>query len=122
MSVQLCFAAFLLPCPACPACDPPCYSHPPARLPTRPPVLPQPTLVESPALEGETVSKVAAGARHTLALCSSGKAFAWGWGAFGQLGSGAYASSALPVPVAVPEGAKVTDLSAGWWHSLFLTA
>jgi alpha-tubulin suppressor-like RCC1 family protein len=81
----------------------------------------QPKLVEAAALEGESVTKVAAGARHTLVLCASGNAFAFGWGAFGQLGSGSYASSALPVAVAVPAGAKVADLAAGWWHSLFLT-
>ena len=92
-----------------------CSRCPPS-LPT-----PQPKLVEDGALAGDSVVKVAAGARHTLALCASGKAYAWGWGAFGQLGSGAFASARSPQAVAVPGGAKVTDLAAGWWHSLFLT-
>jgi alpha-tubulin suppressor-like RCC1 family protein len=74
--------------------------------------------VEGP-LEGESVTGVAAGARHTLLLCASGRAYACGWGAFGQLGTGSFASSRVPVAVAV-EG-TVTDLAAGWWHSLFLT-
>lgn len=82
----------------------------------------QPQLVEAACLEGESVSKVAAGARHTLFLTASGKAFACGWGAFGQLGTGTFASSAAPLAVAVPAGARVADVAAGWWHSLILTA
>ncbi|KAL4458425.1 hypothetical protein ABPG75_013290 [Micractinium tetrahymenae] len=81
----------------------------------------QPKLVESPALAGESVTKVAAGSRHTLLLTSSGKAFACGWGAFGQLGTGKFGSSRAPAAVAVPAGAKVADVAAGWWHSLILT-
>lgn len=64
---------------------------------------------------------MAAGSRHTLVLCASGRAFAFGWGAFGQLGSGRFASARRPQAVAVPGGAPVADLAAGWWHSLFLT-
>lgn len=78
----------------------------------------QPKLVEG-ALEGESVTKVAAGARHTLLLCASGRAYACGWGAFGQLGTGSFASSRMPMAVAAQ--GTVQDLAAGWWHSLFLT-
>lgn len=78
--------------------------------------------MEDAALAEESVTKVAAGSRHTLALCASGKAFAWGWGAFGQLGGGRFEGARRPQAVAVPPGAQVTDLAAGWWHSLFLTA
>ena len=67
------------------------------------------------------MTKVAAGSRHTLLLSASGKAFACGWGAFGQLGSGAFKSSVAPAAVAVPGGARVADLAAGWWHSIFVT-
>jgi len=81
----------------------------------------QPKLVEDAALASETVTKVAAGSRHTLVLCATGRAFAFGWGAFGQLGSGQFASARRPQAVAVPGGAQVADLAAGWWHSLFHT-
>ncbi|PRW59723.1 ultraviolet-B receptor UVR8-like isoform X2 [Chlorella sorokiniana] len=81
----------------------------------------EPKLVEDAALASETVTKAAAGSRHTLVLCASGRAFAFGWGAFGQLGTGKFASAARPQAVAVPGGAQVADLAAGWWHSLFLT-
>lgn len=76
--------------------------------------------MEAASLSGESVTKVAAGSRHTLALCASGKAYAWGWGAFGQLGGGSFASARTPQAVAVPQGAKVADVAAGWWHSLIL--
>ena len=78
----------------------------------------QPKLVDAAALEGETATKVAAGARHTLVLCASGKSFAFGHGQFGQLGSGSFGSSSTPVAMAAP--GKVVDLEAGWWHSLAL--
>jgi alpha-tubulin suppressor-like RCC1 family protein len=81
----------------------------------------QPKLLEAAALVNDSVVKVAAGSRHTLLLCASGKAFACGWGPFGQLGTGGFASARTPQPVAVPAGSRVVDLAAGWWHSLFLT-
>ena len=101
------------------AIDAVCSAPSPPAPPSPPPV--QPKLVEDAALASETVTKVAAGSRHTLALCASGRAFAFGWGAFGQLGSGKFASARRPQAVAVPAGAQVADLAAGWWHSLFLT-
>lgn len=62
---------------------------------------------------------MAAGSRHTLVLTASGKAFAFGWGAFGQLGTGRFESARTPQAVAAP--GKVVDLAAGWWHSLVVT-
>jgi alpha-tubulin suppressor-like RCC1 family protein len=81
----------------------------------------QPQLLEDAALASESVVKVAAGSRHSLLLCASGKAYACGWGSFGQLGTGRFASSRTPAAVAVPAGAKVVDVAAGWWHSLIVT-
>lgn len=98
-------------CETTPGCRPQPFCLPP----------PQPKLLEAPALAEESVVKVAAGSRHTLLLTTSGKAFACGWGAFGQLGTSKFASSRTPAAVAVPAGAKVTDVAAGWWHSLILT-
>eukprot|EP00884_Botryococcus_braunii_P023427 jgi/Botrbrau1/9769/Bobra.85_1s0017.2 len=45
-----------------------------------------PQLVEEALLDQEHIVKVCCGARHTLVLTQSGKAFAWGWGGYGQLG------------------------------------
>lgn len=79
----------------------------------------QPVLVEAAELEEEHVAKVGAGANHTLALTRSGKAFAWGAGKFGQLGSGRFEGAGRPQRVAV---GPVSDVAAGWWHSLFAAA
>jgi len=87
----------------------------------------QPQLVESlGAVEDDCVVKVAAGARHSVALCSSGKVVTWGYGAFGQLGTaenGTARGNALkPEQVVVPKDLKVTDIAAGWWHTLLVAA
>lgn len=76
-----------------------------------------PQLVEG-ELEAEHVVAVAAGARHCAALCRSGRAFAWGYGAFGQLGGGGHGGAAAPQLVAVPPGSKAVGLAAGWWHTV----
>lgn len=78
----------------------------------------QPKLLEAPELAQESATKVAAGSRHSLVLCASGAAFAFGWGELGQLGGGRFRSARTPQAVATP--GRVTDLAAGWWHSLFV--
>lgn len=80
-----------------------------------------PVLVEGPGLDTETVVKVAAGARHSLALCSSGKVYGWGHAAMGQLGAGATQSTAQPFQVVLPRKSRAVDIAAGWWHTLIST-
>ncbi len=79
----------------------------------------EPVLVEALGAGDDPVTAVAAGARHCAALCRSGAAWAWGYGAFGQLGNGAVGDAAVPRRVAC--GGAVTALAAGWWHTLFVT-
>lgn len=79
----------------------------------------QPKLLE--AVE-EPVRKIAAGARHTLLLTHRGQALAMGYGALGATGTGSYQNQLTPTPVALPAGASVRDVAAGWWHSLFVVA
>ena len=46
---------------------------------------------------------------------------AWGWGTHGQLCQGSAEDSHLPKVVAVPGGAKVCNIAAGYAHTLVLT-
>jgi alpha-tubulin suppressor-like RCC1 family protein len=76
--------------------------------------------VEEGAIPAEERGVVASGYYHTCALALGGAAYCWGYGAYGQLGNGAYGNSALPVAVA---GAHVfTALAAGANHSCGLDA
>ena len=70
-----------------------------------------------------TVVAVAAGANHSLALCSDGKAVAWGLNTNGQLGDGTTDQRNSPVNViasGVLSGKTVVAISAGASHSLAL--
>eukprot|EP00890_Picochlorum_soloecismus_P000192 jgi/Picsp_1/1173/NSC_04654-R1_protein uv-b resistance 8 len=77
----------------------------------------EPVLVDLLGENGRIISKVSAGARHSLALCQNGDVFAFGCGKFGQLGVNLKISNA-PVKVKIPYAA--VDIAAGWAHSLFL--
>lgn len=75
------------------------------------------------ALSGKTVVAVAAGAHHSLALCSDGRVVAWGRGTSGQLGTGSTSSSSLPAAVSwagVMAGKTVVSIAAGADHNLAL--
>lgn len=72
--------------------------------------------------KGITVTDMAAGSGHTLAVTSTGSVLAWGDNSNGQLGDGTTTSSDLPVKVKLPQGTKVTAVSGGNLHSLALTS
>jgi alpha-tubulin suppressor-like RCC1 family protein/phosphodiesterase/alkaline phosphatase D-like protein len=70
----------------------------------------------SGVLAGKRVVSVAAGFRHSVALCSDGTIAAWGFNGFGQLGNGSTADSRLPVIVAgtgLPASAKTVAVESG---------
>lgn len=71
---------------------------------------------------GTTVTAVAAGFNHSLALTSTGQVLAWGANANGELGNGTTTDSNTPVLVNLPAGTTVVAIAAGWYHSLALTA
>jgi len=59
-----------------------------------------PVLVtQSGVLAGKTVVSVAAGAYHSLAMCSDGTVAAWGNNSYGQLGNNSTTYSSVPVQV-----------------------
>ena len=61
-------------------------------------------------LDGKTVTAIAAGDGHSLALTTDGTITAWGWNDFGQ----------ATVPGTL-DGKIVTAIAAGELHSLALT-
>ena len=71
---------------------------------------------------GTTVTAVAAGGNHSLALTSTGQVLAWGANTWGQLGNGTTINSSAPVPVSLPSGTTVTAIAGGSAHSLALTS
>ncbi|NIL41288.1 cell wall anchor protein, partial [Salinispora arenicola] len=75
-----------------------------------------PVAVNVPA--GTTITAVAAGQGHSLAVTSTGTALAWGANTFGQLGDGSTTSSSIPVAVDLPAGTTVTAIAGGSFHSL----
>lgn len=81
------------------------------------------TVIASGALAGKTVIAVAAGAYHSLALCSDGSVYAWGANWYGNLGNNSRIDRWEPVAVdqsAGLAGKSVTALAAGGNHNLAL--
>jgi alpha-tubulin suppressor-like RCC1 family protein len=71
---------------------------------------------------GTTVTAIAGGRAHSLALTSAGQVLAWGYNASGQLGNGTTIGSLTPVVVSLPSGTTVTAIGGGQYHSLALTS
>ena len=87
---------------------------------------PTPTLVTLPGQIG-TITQVAAGQAHSLALTSSGQLYAFGFNRYGQLGSttnnGTANATPTPALVALPgQIGAITEVAAGGYHSLALTS
>ncbi|HEV2750025.1 MAG TPA: Ig-like domain-containing protein [Gemmatimonadales bacterium] len=73
----------------------------------------------SVGVEVVTFTTVQAGAYHSCGLTTSGAAYCWGNGTYGQLGSGAKANGLAPV--LVTGGLTFTAISVGGVHSCGLT-
>lgn len=66
-----------------------------------------------------TIRKISAGGSHSLALDSTGKIWAWGNNAYGQLGNGTTANQSTPVQLTPPAGVTgFIDVFAGPSHSV----
>ncbi len=87
---------------------------------------PTPMIVGLPGASGP-VTQIAAGADDSLALTATGQLFAFGDNAYGQLGnianSGTENANPTPTIVSLPGASgPATQIAAGAWHSLALTA
>jgi VCBS repeat-containing protein len=79
------------------------------------------------ALSGKTVTALAAGQNHSLALCREGTVVAWGANASGQLGNGTTTDASKPVAVATGSGSALSGktlvaIAGGGLHSLALSS
>ncbi|BDR52198.1 hypothetical protein KIM372_01050 [Bombiscardovia nodaiensis] len=80
-----------------------------------------PVEVKTPA--GVQFVKVYAGREHSLGLTQDGRLYAWGYNQFGELGMGQMSEKQLtPTLVGIPAGERVTQVSAGYNHTLAVTA
>ncbi|KAK1861699.1 hypothetical protein I4F81_004280 [Pyropia yezoensis] len=64
------------------------------------------------------VAAVVAGYHSNLLLTEGGGAYAWGWGAYGQLGVGDTADRRVPCRVATPPGVRLAAAAVGDRHAL----
>ncbi|EOD32345.1 hypothetical protein EMIHUDRAFT_631926 [Emiliania huxleyi CCMP1516] len=74
------------------------------------------------AFAGQRIVAVSAGSDHSLALTADGALWSWGYGAFGRLGHGNEQRQLLPKKIEAFAGQRVVAASAGYAHSLALTA
>ena len=73
------------------------------------------------ALSGKAVKAIAAGASHSLALCSDGTLAVWGLNSQSQLGAAGITQSTVPLAVPPPAdmtGRTMTSIMAGAHHNL----
>jgi len=62
--------------------------------------------------------RIAAGGRHSLAICSDSTVRSWGYNGYGQLGNGTKVEQHTSVPVFGLTG--ITQVAGGLFHSLFV--
>ncbi|KAJ4868797.1 Regulator of chromosome condensation (RCC1) family protein [Raphanus sativus] len=70
-----------------------------------------------------SISMLACGGAHVIALTSGGKVFTWGRGNSGQLGHGDNLNTYLPKPLSFFHDGDyvISQASAGWSHSAFVS-
>ncbi|KAJ8687906.1 hypothetical protein QAD02_023701, partial [Eretmocerus hayati] len=81
---------------------------------------PNPELIS--ALSNEIIVEAAAGQHHSAALTADGRLFTWGWGVRGQLGQGNTEAKRFPCLVRSLLGQTLRHVSAGYAHTLALSA
>ncbi|MEV4255092.1 Ig-like domain repeat protein [Spirillospora sp. NPDC049652] len=81
---------------------------------------PETTPVEVELPDGVTVTQVACGWAHSVALSSDGRVLAWGRNVFGQLGDNSTNQRNSPVWMNLSRRYKATSVGAGFQHSLLL--
>lgn len=85
-----------------------------------------PTPINLPTLnQGETVLDIQIGGTHALLITSTGRIFAWGDNASGQLGDGSVSAKSTPTLItfsSLSSNERITSIAAGFNHSLAITS
>jgi uncharacterized repeat protein (TIGR02543 family) len=85
-----------------------------------------PTLINLPTLnQGETVLDIQIGGTHALLITSTGRIFAWGDNASGQLGDGSVSAKSTPTLItfsSLSSNERIASIAAGFNHSLAITS
>jgi uncharacterized repeat protein (TIGR02543 family) len=85
-----------------------------------------PTLINFDGLESqEKIETIIAGESHSLAVTTTGRVFAWGWNAGGQLGDGTKVNSFFPKEIKFSDlenGEQIKEITAGWASTHALTS
>ena len=74
-------------------------------------------------LVGKEIVSISVGYKHSLALDSDRKVYAWGWNSYGKLGDGTTFDRHSPIQVSegsILEGKNIISVSAGYEYSLAL--
>lgn len=74
------------------------------------------------AFSGITITDIAVGSAHSMALTADGMLWAWGDNTWGQVGVGRGNTISIPTPVVTLISVTITDIAAGGNHSLALAA
>lgn len=79
-----------------------------------------PTAAQMPG--GVSFTSVNAGVYQTVALASTGAAYAWGHNSYGQLGNGTQTHSYTPTRVSLPAAVSFTSIGAGLQHTMAIAS
>eukprot|EP01124_Arcella_intermedia_P025572 TRINITY_DN4597_c0_g1_i1.p1 TRINITY_DN4597_c0_g1~~TRINITY_DN4597_c0_g1_i1.p1 ORF type:complete len:514 (-),score=118.61 TRINITY_DN4597_c0_g1_i1:43-1584(-) len=66
------------------------------------------------------ILQIACGGQHSMALCSDGSLYSWGWNAYGQLGIGNTQNQSLPKKV-IGISERIREIRCGYSHSMVIT-
>ena len=67
---------------------------------------------------GVKPTQIACGYFHSIAIGDNKSIYTWGWNNFGQLGDGTTDNKLIPTKITLPNGAKSTQISCGYFHSI----
>ncbi|KAJ3701767.1 hypothetical protein LUZ61_005472 [Rhynchospora tenuis] len=74
------------------------------------------------SVEGEKMTLVACGWRHTICVSYAGQLYTYGWSKYGQLGHGDCEDHLTPHKLELLKDYYISQISGGWRHTMALTS